>query len=209
MKMISKDQDHVHDPGTNSDFDLPSLTVNRTGALNGDHTHEIKLYLARDVEVAPQHHINIGASYRGRSGAPTNYLAAHVTYGPDEVFLLPRGSGDRRPWEHDFDLHVGYAFLQTKTQTLAVTFDVFNLFDLQAVTRRGETYTLRPVEPITGANATNPFVGGDRKNIDPTKIQASDGDARPFDNTDKDRTFGAPLQYQDPITIRFGVKSTF
>jgi outer membrane receptor protein involved in Fe transport len=197
------------DPGTNSDFDLPSLTVNRTGALNGDHTHEIKLYLARDFELAPQHHINVGASYRGRSGAPTNYLGAHVTYGPDEVFLLPRGSGDRLPWEHDFDLHVGYAFLQTKTQTLAVTFDVFNLFDLQAVTRRGETYTLRPVEPITGASATSPFVDGNRKNIDPTKIQASDGDTRPFDNTDKDRTFGAPLQYQDPITIRFGVKSTF
>lgn len=204
-----RSQTNQLDPGTNSDFDLRSLTVNRQGALNGDHTHELKLYVARDVELAPQHHLNIGASYRGRSGAPTNYLGAHVTYGTDEVFLLPRGSGDRMPWQHDIDLHLGYAFLQTKHQTLAVTFDVFNLFDFQAVTRRGETYTLRPVEPIQGADAQNPFVNGDKKNIDPTKIQASDGDARPFDNTDKSRTFGAPLEYQDPITIRFGVKSTF
>ena len=132
-----------------------------------------------------------------------------MTYGPDEVFLLPRGSGDRMPWVHNFDLHLGYAFLQTKNQTLAVTFDVFNLFDFQAVTRRGETYTLRPVEPIQGADAQSPFLNGDRKVIDPAKIQASDGDPRPFDATDVSRKFGAPLEYQDPITIRFGVKSTF
>lgn len=197
------------DPGTNSDFDLASLTVNRSGPLAGDHTHEIKLYLAREVTLAPQHHLNLGASYRGRSGAPTNYLAAHVTYGPDEVFLLPRGSGDRMPWVHTVDLHVGYAFLQTKSQTLSFTADVFNLFDFQAVTRRGERYTIRPVLPITGDSTKDVFVGGDKKNIDPTKVQAADGTARPFDNTDKDRSFGAPLEYQDPITFRLGVKSTF
>jgi outer membrane receptor protein involved in Fe transport len=204
-----RSQTNQLDPGTNSDFDLRSLTINRTGALSGDHTHEIKVYAARDFELAPQHHLNVGASYRGRSGAPTNYLGAHVTYGPDEVFLLPRGSGDRMPWIHQIDMHLGYAFLQTKNQTLSFTFDVFNLFNFQAVTRRGEDYTLRPVEPITGAAAASAFVAGDKKNIDPTKIQASDGDTRPFDNTDKNRSFGAPLEYQEPVTIRFGVKSTF
>jgi len=84
------------------------------------------------------------------------------------------------------------------------------VFNQQAVTRRSQNYSFRPVLPITGDAAKNPFVPGtNNKTIDPTRIQAADGDSRPFDNTDKDRTFGAPLEYQDPITIRFGVKSTF
>jgi outer membrane receptor protein involved in Fe transport len=198
------------DPGINSDFDLPSLTVNRWGPLAGDHTHEIKLYASRDFELAPRHRINVGTSYRGRSGGPTNFLAAHPLYGNGEVFLLPRGSGERLPWVHEIDLHVGYTFLETKNQSLSLTMDVFNLFDFQAVTRRGEDYTLRSAQPITNSAAVkSPFLNGDTKTIDPTKIQPSDGDARPFDSTDRDRSFGAPLEYQQPVTVRFGVKSTF
>src|SRR6266700_591023 len=50
------------DPGTNSDFDLKSLTINRYGPLDADHLHEIKLFGARDIPVAPRHHINLGAT---------------------------------------------------------------------------------------------------------------------------------------------------
>ncbi|HET6149181.1 MAG TPA: TonB-dependent receptor [Polyangia bacterium] len=198
------------DPGTNSDFDIISLTVNQYGPLAGDHTHEFKVFVARDVPLAPQHHLNLGLTARARSGTPTNYFGTHATYGNGEVLLLPRGSGERMPWVSSFDLHVGYAFLQTKNQTFAITADIFNLFNQQAVTRRSQNYTFRPVRPITGDAAKNPFVpGSNNKVIDPTRIQAADGDARAFDDTDRDRTFGAPLEYQDPITIRFGVKSTF
>lgn len=197
------------DPGANSDFDLRSLTVNRSGDLSGDRRHELKLFIAKDFELAPRHHGNLGLTYIGRSGAPTNYLASHPVYGDDEVFLLPRGSGERMPWVHEIDLHVGYTFFETKNQTVAVTCDVFNLFNFQAVTRRGETYTLRSVNPITGAAASNAFVNGDKKNVDPSLIHPSDDDPRPFDSTDKNRSFGAPLSYQQPISMRFGIKTTF
>jgi outer membrane receptor protein involved in Fe transport len=194
------------DPATNSDFDLKSLTINRSGPLDGDHLHEVKVFVARDVPLAPRHHVNIGASYRGRSGAPTNYLGTHVTYGNGEVFLLPRGSGDRLPWVHDIDLHVGYEFLQTKNQTLSITADIFNLFNFQAVTRVEQEYTFRPVLPITGSAAQNPFAGS--KTIDPARIQSADGGGA-FTAADRNRAFGAPTEYQQPTTIRFGVKSTF
>src|SRR6185295_16247340 len=115
------------DPGTNSDFDIVSLTVNQYGPLAGDHTHEFKAFVARDVPLAPQHHLNLGLTARARSGTPTNYLGTHVTYGNGEVFLLPRGSGERMPWVHDADLHVGYQFLQTRYQTFSVTADIFNV----------------------------------------------------------------------------------
>lgn len=195
------------DPGTNSDFDLRSLTLNRYGALTGDHTHEIKLFLARDVAIAQQHHLNLGASYRGRSGAPTNYLGNHEAYGNEEVFLLPRGSGERMPWVHTIDFHFGYSFLQTKNQSIAFTADIFNLFNFQSVVRVSQNYTFRSVQPILGNAAKDPYVNGNKRQIDPTKITAADGE--PFTDADRDRTFGAPLQYQDPITLRFGVRSTF
>jgi hypothetical protein len=197
------------DPGTNSDFDIKSLLINRSGPLDADRRHEIKVYLAREIPLAAAHHINIGASYRATSGGPTNFLGYNVTYGPDEVFLLPRGDGERLPWVHTIDLHLGYTFLRTPKQTVQFTVDVFNLFNFQAITKISETYTSRPVQPIVGPDATNPFVNGNRKQIDPTKIQASDGELPAFSSADRALAFGSPTVYQDPITIRFGVKGSF
>ncbi|MET0384445.1 MAG: TonB-dependent receptor [Polyangiales bacterium] len=196
------------DPGTNADFDIRSLTINRTGDLDADRRHEVKLFAARDFIPDPQHHVNLGLSYRATSGGPTNVLGAHPRYGNDEIFLLPRGAGDRLPWVHTFDVHVGYTFLQTKAQTLAVTADIFNLFNFQAVTQRSNRYTLREVEPITGPAADNPYSDGDSKRINPSIINPSDG-GMPFTDSDRFLAFGSPLSYQTPFTVRFGVKGTF
>jgi hypothetical protein len=195
------------DPGTNSDFDLRSLTVNRSGPLDGDRRHELKVFLARDVPVAPQHHINLGASYRARSGAPTSYMGAHAVYGNDELFILPRGSGPRLPWQHTVDTHLGYTFLRTESQTFAVTCDIFNLFNIRTLRRQSERYTNRAVDPITGVSADDALI--DARNIDPALIQPADGDPRPFDASDRSLAFGAPTQYLEPISVRFGIRSTF
>lgn len=197
------------DPGTNSDFDLRSLVINRTGPLSGDRRHEIKLFLARDIELARRHHLDVGTSYRARSGAPTNYLGEHLLYGSDEVFLLARGTGDRMPWVHNIDLHVGYTFFETKDARIQITADIFNLFNFQAVVTRTQRYTNRPVEPITGDAAKDPFLDAERKVIDPSRIVASDGDPRPFDDSDRYLAFGAPTSYQPPISMRIGVKGSF
>ena len=212
---LFKSQTFQIDPGITSEFDLRSLLANRKGALDADRRHEIKLYLAREIELAAQHHLNVGLSYRSRSGGPTNYLGAHPVYGLSEAFILPRGSGERYPWVHSIDVHLGYTFYQSKNATLSITWDVFNLFNFQAITRRSEDYTLRPVLPITGSNAKDPFVNGNKRVIDPTKINPSDGETnpdgtlRPFEQADVNRQFGAPLQYQDPITMRIGIKGTY
>lgn len=197
------------DPGTNSDFDLISIMANRYGPLDGDRRHEIKIFAARDLPVTPRHHINLGASYRARSGGPTSYLGSHVVYGQDEVFILPRGSGERLPWQHTLDAHLGYTFLQTDTQTVAVTCDIFNLLDIRTVRNTSERYTNRDVEPISGVSTEDALVKGDPRVINPALIRASDGDPRPFDETDVSRSFGAPSAYSDPISFRLGVKATF
>jgi outer membrane receptor protein involved in Fe transport len=197
------------DPGSNSDFDLRSLTVNRYGPLAGDRRHELKLFLARDIELTGQHHLNLGGSYRAHSGGPRSYLASHVLYGLDEVFLLPRGAGERLPWEHTIDGHIGYTFLQSQHRTLAFTLDAFNLLNFSAIVSRSQRYTTRDVQPITGSAADNPFVNGDRRQVNPALIETADGDPRPFDETDRFRAFGAPTAYQDPLTLRLGIKATF
>jgi hypothetical protein len=194
------------DPGTNSDFDLRSLTINRDGALAADARHAVKVFVAKDLEFSKQHHVTLGASYRAQSGAPTNWLGAHVLYSNDEVFLLPRGSGDRMPWQHNIDAKLSYTFFESPTKTVAITLDVFNLFNFQAVAERSQRYTIRPVEPITGRDVKDVVTNN---TIDPMAIQAADGDPRAFQAADRWRAFGAPTRYQAPLTLRFGIKGTF
>lgn len=197
------------DPGTTSDFDLKELVINHSGPLDSDRRHEIKLFVAKDFAPVRQHHINVGLGYHSMSGRPTNYLGAQTYYGFDEVFLLPRGSGEREPWVHSIDLHVGYTFFHSKNQSLQFALDIFNLFNFQAVTKTVERYTVRDVEPIVGADANSPFVNGDKKTIRPEIIRPSDATAPPFENADKNLGFGAPIAYQDPFTLRFSVKGAF
>jgi hypothetical protein len=184
------------DPNINSDFDLKSLTVNRTGPLPGDHTHDIKLFGARDFTLPGRSHLTIGGAFRARSGEPTNYLGSHPIYGLDEVFLLPRGAGDRLPWTFDVDLHLGYAFRLANTSSLIATVDVFNLFDFQAATAVDQRYTAADVQPV--ANGTLGGLDG---------LKTSTGGL--LDPSQKNPNFGRPTQYQRPRTFRFGVRFTF
>jgi outer membrane receptor protein involved in Fe transport len=195
------------DPGSNADFDLRSLTINRSGALDGDRRHEIKVFVARDFALAPKHHINVGLGYRSSSGAPNNYLGRHFRYGNDEVFILPRGTGIRSPWVHNFDLHIGYMFYESKTSTLSVTADIFNLFNFRAATRLSNRYTLTNVQPNTTDDPASVIEGSDKRNIRPSAISTQSG--APFTEQEKYLGYGTPVAYQEPLTIRFGVKGTF
>ncbi|WP_437781553.1 TonB-dependent receptor [Sorangium sp. So ce1097] len=184
------------DPNMNTDFDLQSLLPNREGALPGDHRHQIKLFGAKDFVFKNGLVLNLGGAYRARSGAPTSYLGAHLLYGPDEVFILPRGSGERLPWVHDVDLHVGVGVQLAKDSALLVAIDSFNLFNFQAVTAVDERYTAAQVLPLSGG--TEASLAG---------LQNADGTA--FDPVNKNPNFGNPVAYQAPRTFRISAKVTF
>jgi len=183
------------DPNANSDFDLISLLPNRTGPLPGDKTHQVKVYGA--VEFTPGKFIgDLGLAFNSRSGEPTNYLGTHELYGDGEVYLLPRGSGERLPWVHRFDLHVGLGAKLAKSSNMVFTMDVFNLFNFQEVTGIDENYTFSSVLPVKDGT-TN----------DLKKITHPDG--TPLDDAEKNPNFGHPSSYQSPRQFRFGVKATF
>lgn len=197
------------DPNINSDFDLVSLLPNREGPLPGDRTHQFKVYGAKDFDVTRWLGVNLGLSFRTRSGEPTNFLGAHPVYGGDEVFILPRGSGERLPWVHSFDGHLGLAYRLAKESELILSMDVFNIFNFQEVTAVDQTFTRSEVRPILDGTVDN--VPGKGEGCDPgagCKLTYVSGD--PF-NPDQDRNpnFGNPTEYQPPRTFRFAAKVTF
>jgi hypothetical protein len=195
------------DPNMTSAFDLKSLLPNQTGPLPGDHTHQIKVFAAKDFELPGGQSILVGLAYRGLSGSPLNALGAHPIYGQDESFVLPRGWGgtlaadgvsvspSRAPWQHDIDLRLGYTAKLGKASALAITLDVFNLFDFQAPTLLDPSYTFRSVQPCSSGTV-------------PTCVRPSDGGGR-FTKADVNPNYGKPLAYQDPRQFRIGARVTF
>jgi outer membrane receptor protein involved in Fe transport len=184
------------DPNINSDFDLVSLLPNRLGPLGSDNRHQLRLAGAYDVSLAKRHHINIGTVLRATSGAPTNILGSHDIYGPGEVFILPRGSGDRLPWQYGTDLSVRYGVVLSQGHVLEGYVNIFNLLNLQGVTNRDQLYTRSQVLPIRDGSVA-----------DLGKLTTTDG--KEFDPDDKNPNFGEVTGYQAPRVVTFGLRYNY
>jgi hypothetical protein len=172
--------------------------------------------------------ILVGLTYQGDSGSPLNAYGAHVLYGPNEVFVIPRGTGgtlttrnvadknygqiteQRNDWVHDIDLKLGYSIRFTKDTVLGLTMDVFNLFDFQAVTSRDETYTSSFVFPCTAGTlptASNWTAAGSNGCV---KHSGGGLTGTPFNpKTEVNPNYGNPTSYQAPRQFRFGARVTF
>jgi hypothetical protein len=191
------------DPNINADFDLMSLLANRSGPLPGDRRHQIKLFLAKDWRLNPQHYVTTGISGRARSGDPSNHLGGHLIYGADQAFILPRGSGERLPWEFSTDLQIGYRFQIDKDKTVQATMDVFNMFNFQAATNRDDRYTIVNVLPSSDGNLNAV------KRTSPLSPCPPDTDCSILQPNEVNPNFGRPTNYQPPRLFRFGLRMTF
>jgi hypothetical protein len=185
------------DPHQNSDFDLQSLTTNREGDLPGDHRHSIKAFGAYAVDLGGAGVLTPGLALRARSGAPTNLLGSHPLYGSDQVYILPRGSGERLPWSFRSDVRLEFAHDFDDYRSIALTIDVFNLLNTQSAVRRDERYTQASVNPVETGDIED--------------LTLDDGSSFDPDDPDFGRSsnFGRVIQYQEPRIFRFGVKGTF
>jgi hypothetical protein len=185
------------DPGINSDFDLQSLLPNRTGYLPGDHRHQIKVFGAREFPIGRNHLVQVGVSVRASSGGPTDYLGSHVLYGEDEVSILPRGAGERLPWVITPDAQLSYGFAGSKAYAVSAILSCYNIFNLQAVAGRDETYTRADVLPVIGGKKA------DLANV----INSDDGTKLAAEDVNKN--FGKPTLYQAPRIFQFGLRVTY
>jgi hypothetical protein len=182
------------DPNHNADFDSKIYTINANGPLPGDHTHDLKVFGARDWVLSPSHRLSSGVGLRARSGDPINYWASDAQYGSQINLLLPRGAGGRLPWQYSLDLNLGYRFALPRGQAIILTVDVFNLLNLQQKTQVDESYTLVAAQGKNGGTLNDVFTQGSRM---------------PLTAADRNPNFLNPTKYQAPRSFRFGLRSTF
>ncbi len=200
------------DPNINATFDLKSLLPNQLGPLPGDHTHQFKVFAAKDWLLPAGQDILTGLSVRARSGSPLNALGANAIYGPGNAYIVQRGQGgvlstpnptdpsygqitqQRGPWVNSIDFRLGYSVRLAKETTLALTMDIYNLFNFQAATLQDPNYTFAAVLPCLSGTA-------------PACIRQANG--QKFDKTSINPDYGQPQAYQDPRQWKFGAKVTF
>jgi hypothetical protein len=182
-------------PNHTANFDTLALTYNRTGPLPGDQRHSFKVFGAKEWTITALHQITTGLALRAHSGGPTNYFAADPNYGLREAYLLPRGSGERLPWEASADIQLGYKFALDRDQTLTVSMDVFNFLNFQSGTERDEVYSTSTVTIPHDGTKLDEITKDDGTKLDPVK--------------DKNPNFGHITGYQRPRVFRIGARLTF
>jgi hypothetical protein len=190
------------DPNHNFDFDTKTITTNTYGPLPGDHTHDIKIFGAKDWKISRENGLSTGLAFRAKSGTPIDFWGADAEYGSGIYELLPRGSGGRTPWVYDVDVNLGYRYQFNKDTTLGLSMDIFNLFNFQSVTSVDENYTFAYTSPSTAGTlgATTVF---------PTNAAGQSLPPRQINSKDVNPNFGAPTSYQTPRQFRFGIRGTF
>lgn len=194
-------------PNLTRDFDLLSLTFNRYGLLPGDRTHSLKAFGAREFHLSDRMSLNVGASYRGRSGTVTNVLGAHPRRSGAETFILPRGSGGRLPWVHNIDGHVGFNQKLAGDYVLSVSMDVFNVFNFQQYTNIDQSFSFTRVYALED--------GSTLKDLEACKVAGGEckviatATGRPISPDDVNPNFQRPTTYQAPRSIRLGAKLSF
>jgi Carboxypeptidase regulatory-like domain/TonB dependent receptor-like, beta-barrel len=195
------------DPNHNADFDLKTYTINTWGPLDGDHTHDIKVFGAKDWVLAPIHRLSTGLTFRAISGLPISFYGADVAYGQGINLLLPRGSGGRTPWNYDVDMNLGYRFSIDKDKSITFTVDIFNLINFQDAQKVDEQYTLAPA--VQGKTPNFNGNGNSNGNLTTVRVVQSDGTTLPLYAQDKNQHYLQPIQYQPPRYFRFGIRGTF
>jgi TonB dependent receptor-like, beta-barrel len=200
MEGLFRSYDGQLDPNINTDFDYARLLVNRDGPLPGDVRHTIKAYLSKEFVILPVLSLTAGVAYVGSSGRPIDFQAASSFYGPGEVFVFPRGSGGRLPWQHTIDVNAAVNFRLASSTVLSVSINVFNLFNFQQVTRVSSDYTEFP-------QGAAPVPNG-KPSTDRGKI-VDDVTGLPLTQSQINPNFWHPVAYQPVRQIRFQARVTF
>ncbi|MCS7181863.1 MAG: hypothetical protein NZ869_01965, partial [Thermoanaerobaculum sp.] len=176
------------DPNLNSAFDYAEFQVNNKGYLSNDRRHQFKV----DGYYVFPFNLTVGLSAYYRTGLPITAMGYSTAYQNWEYYLSERGAFGRTDDEWEADLHLDYP---VKIGGIQVKFlaDVFNLFNRQGETGRNMRYTLgedyTPIDYTTGRFMTPIKPGDSRRPTNPA--------------------FNTPNSWQDPRTLRLGVRISF
>jgi hypothetical protein len=188
-------------PNITGQYDLIELVANRDGLAPQDRSHSFKVdafYVwslgARGGELVT------GTRFRAQSGTPIDAVAGSVAYGPDESFVLPRGTMGRTEMDLSTDVHLGYSRQLGRGMAIEVFADIFNLINRQSETFADSTYTF---------NAINPIVGGSYDDLIWSKTVDVDTGLENGTSPEVNRNFRNTKSRTDPIMGRLGARLTF
>ncbi|MFW6173070.1 MAG: TonB-dependent receptor [Elusimicrobiota bacterium] len=168
------------DPNITSLWDMPDLMFNTYGNLANERPHQFKL---DGIYVFP-FGLNVGASFRARSGRPYTDRGTPAWYG--SVFLDPRGTSGRLPALYQLDMHLEYGFRITGKR-LAIYADVFNVLNSRTKVELETRYT------------RNTYYGYPDGILPPwTKPTNPDNEL-----------YGKATEYQAPFRVLLGIRFSF
>jgi len=182
-------------------YDLPELMANRSGALQIDRPHALKVDAYYQWPIGRAATVTLGGRGRAQSGRPHSVLAGNP-YGIGESYVLPRGTGARAPTESSFDGHLAYRRALRSGIAIEGYVDVFNLFDQQPATKLDEIWSYQNI---------NPIVGGDARDLAHVKVLDGNGEptAAVAGATAKNPNFGHLTEAAAPRSVRLGLAVTF
>ena len=209
---VSYDNGQI-DPNISSQYDLIELLANRRGKLPQDRPHSAKVDAYYTFDLDKKNLLTLGTRLRAVSGIPRNALGAHYLYGPDESFLLPRGTFGRTALEHSIDLKVSYGRKMSRGMTAEVYFDLFNLLNQQGTFDVDATYApaVRQALPGQGGgseNNVNPISGGTYSDLIFAKSIDSQG-SETSTPTARNPNFQRTASRYAPASAQIGFRLTF
>jgi len=191
------------DPNISSQYDLIELLANRNGPLPQDKPHYIKIdgYYTFDLKKLGE--LTVGARFRALSGTARDALGAHYLYGPDEAFILPRGSIGRTDFEHGLDMHFGYGRDLGRGMNIELFGDIFNIYNRQGTAAVDDTYALGFAN-----NNVNPIVGGTYEDLVWAK-QIDNNGRETSTPIIRNPNFGNTSARYRPLSVQLGMRLTF
>ncbi|MEO8701682.1 MAG: TonB-dependent receptor [Kofleriaceae bacterium] len=201
------------DPNISSQYDLIELLANRRGRLPQDRPHSGKIDAFKTFDLGKTDVLTVGTRLRAVSGIPKNALGAHYLYGPNESFLIPRGSLGRTELETSVDLKLSYGRKLSHGMTAELFIDVFNLFNRQGTFDVDKTYApaVRQAAPGSSGgteNNVNPISGGTYEDL--IFAKALDGDGNETSTpTARNPNFRQTVARYAPSSAQVGFRVTF
>ncbi len=168
--------------------DLPESTANTSGLLPNDRTHQAKLYGSYQWSFG----LTSGLVAQYLSGTPISKrgnFTRHPVFSRGQRFITPRGSAGRTPDLFTLDLHLGYTLRIGSALSVSLFGDLFNVTDSQRAVSVDEIWT----------NARK-----DRTE-DPNEC-GGPGTGPGTDCPQGNPNWDAPLTFQDPRTLRLGIR---
>jgi len=181
------------DPNLNSAFDYADFQVNNEGNLSNDIPFQFKF----DGIYRFNFGLSLGLSAYYTDGTPITAMGYSQAYNNWEYYLSDRGAFGYSDSYYEANVHVGYPVKLGSSLELNLMLDIFNLFNAQGETARSIRYTT--------ANAGETYEVIDWDTGLPLPAIEPGDPLRPPTN----EAWNTANAWQDPMTVRLGVRLSF